>query len=167
MWEKLENTFDKSISTVAVLFFVAGSLFYTFQIIWRMIFSESFFWIDGLVSYLFTLAALFGAALAVRQHENIKIDILRKYAHVPIVRILVNGFGLLVTVLLVGVFYFHTVERYEGRGQSSFGVAEWVLNLPYLFLFLGAGVFYLGHFMRSIMALKNPKSDSPANYPIV
>lgn len=155
----IERALTQILIWMAVGFFIAGTFLYSFQIISRILFQDSFFWIDALISYLFTLAALMGASLAVRSRENIKIDILRHYAEKPKIRLFTDGFSSIVTILLLLIFSSHTEELYTSNSYSVFGISEWIFNIPYLLLFTGS-LFYYGQLLhkdfRSLSKKSNP-----------
>lgn len=155
----IERFLTQVLIWMAVGFFIAGTFLYSFQIISRILFQDSFFWIDTLISYLFTLAALMGASLAVRNRENIKIDILRRYSERPKIRLFTDSFSVIITVLLLLIFLSHTEELYTSNNYSVFGISEWFFNIPYLLLFTSS-LFYYGQLLHKDFLNLSKKSNS-------
>lgn len=144
---------------IAVTFFIGGALLYGFQILARLMWSGSFFWIDSMISYLLTLAALMGAALAVRNNENIKIDIFREFSKKKIIRLIINLLSIAVTIALILVFYYHSQVLKANKNISIFKVPEWILNIPYLILFTGSLIYYLKQFQNLFSQQKEKEKE--------
>lgn len=144
-WLKGFETFlSRSLSWTSAAFFAVAAVLYFTQLIMRY-FNQSFLWIDPLVQYLFVLAALMGAAYAVLFNENIKIELFRKLAEQTWVQRVISASGFIISLLLIYVFYKHLLFTLDpmNSGESAFAVPEWILALPYLYLFSASAVFYL------------------------
>ena len=134
-FERLEGFLDLTLKVVMTTAFSVGGLLYLFQVILRIFFRSSVLWIDPLIQYLFVMAALFGAAFAVKSNENIKIELFRKWAAHPWVRRVVNLTAFAVSALILFTFIQRFGIEFEKNEVSDFLVPRWILEIPYLFLF--------------------------------
>lgn len=145
---RLEGFLDQTLKVVMTTAFSVGALLYLFQVILRIFFRSSVLWIDPLIQYLFVMAALFGAAFAVKSNENIKIELFRKWAANPWVRRVVNVTAFAVSGLILFTFIQRFGIEFEKKEISDFLVPRWVLEIPYLFLFSMTLFYYAVNVFR-------------------
>jgi TRAP-type C4-dicarboxylate transport system permease small subunit len=150
---QLEKVFDFILVTMLTASFAVAGVLYLFQIVLRFS-HHAIFWIDPLVQYLFILASLLGAAYAVKFYENIKIELFRKIAEAKYVRKSVDLVAALLSVFLIYIFYERLLEEYHNPETSDFGVQKWVLEIPYLYLFLASSFYYV------LNVFRDPKTES-------
>ena len=150
---RLDRWFEMAIRWVMVILFLTGFIIYLSQLALRWL-GES--WIHGhvVIQYLLVMASLMGAGYAVRHNENIKIELFRNLAGRPLIRLMVNGISVMVTVLILYVFAaFSIAYPYDSRWK-------WLLNFPYFFLFTASLVFYL-RIIGEVLEEKRKKNQGP------
>ncbi len=137
----IEKLFDFVLIFLLVSSFSVAVVLYLLQVGLRFT-HHAIFWIDPLVQYLFVLASLLGASYAVKFYENIKIELFSKLSENKIVRFLINLVAALLSLVFIYIFTLRLLEEYHNPEKTDFGVSKWLLELPYLFLFLSSSFYY-------------------------
>ncbi|BBM88636.1 hypothetical protein COTS27_00318 [Spirochaetota bacterium] len=154
-----ETWVQKWVTLLSVLLFTCGVSLYTVQIILRIFFKSTLYWIDPMIGYLFTIAALWGAALACQHNENIKIELFKKWKQIKFAALVVEFFSLVITVFIIIVFYLHFNTVRDGA-ETTFS-AEALKDIPYMLIFISSLVFYIA---RIIRILQYPASQLDADF---
>ncbi|HBE04561.1 MAG: hypothetical protein A2096_17910 [Spirochaetes bacterium GWF1_41_5] len=132
------------------VFFSSASLLYLFQLVLRNFFHISLLWSEPLIQYLFLIAGLLGAAVASEKEENIKIDIFKKLSSHKSVRIIKHIFCLAVTAMITWVFSRQLEFDAADSASSAFRVKNWILDIPYIVIFLLSAVYYIRHIITDL-----------------
>jgi len=123
--------------------FSSAVLLYLVNLIMRGLFHHHLPWIDTLAPYLFVLSGLLGAAYAARTDSNIKIEVLKKTAGKKTVRIVRFAVSAAVSAVMLTVFIQHSIHEYARAITSAFHVPTWIIDIPYIFLFLMMVFYYI------------------------
>lgn len=141
---KIDLLLAKTIQFTTVVCFSLGFLLYFMNFILIKFFHNNLTFIDPLVQYLLVIAGLLGAAWATSSDENIKIEIFKKLSKKPILIIIKNVVALVISLVILKVFGEHFLyEIKTSQKHSGIGVPNFLLDIPYIFLFLVSCFYYL------------------------
>ena len=133
---RIESWVGFTIKWSAVVFFILGAIGYGYELFLRFFFEKSLYWLSSWVPYFFVIASLYGASYAVRSNENIKVEILKKLSTHAGIKKAVNLLALLVSLLILWVFY----QNFSFSLEKETWI--FVKDLPYIHLFLATIIFY-------------------------
>ena len=134
---KLETVLRTGLKWLMIVVFSSSAIMYFIQLISRLFFKSTFQGIDWWVQYGFVVSALMGASYAVKENENIKIELFHRFAKKKWVKKLNAIISVIITLIVLGVFYQYTVKMMGG------GVKNLLISLPYMYLFFVSFVSYL------------------------
>ncbi|MFC1504018.1 TRAP transporter small permease [Spirochaetota bacterium] len=140
--EKWTDAVTRYFKVLIAVFFSAASLLYISQLVLRSFFNVYFLWLEPLIQYLFLISGLFGAAIAVRTDENIKIEIFRKYGNTRTIRIIKYTFACAVTFFIARIFMKHLIFEKSNMSTAAFQVKNWILDIPYIVIFGMSALYY-------------------------
>lgn len=120
-----------------ILGFSMASSLYLLQLVLRLLAQSTISGIDWYIQYGFVVSALLGAAYGVKTNENIKIELFRILARHRLVQRLNNLIAVIITLLILWVFYSYTLQTMGGGYKNVF------ITIPYFYLFLVTLISYL------------------------
>lgn len=140
---KRDNIFDRLVLNIATFFFIMTVVMATVQVVVRVFelpIPGGAWWTVAVARYCLIIGTFFGAAVASRNREHIKMDILNGYLeqNFPRLGIAVDVFVQLVVIAFLGVtVYAASLAMVQNRG-------ELLLDLPipssYLYGAIAAGL---------------------------
>ncbi len=154
-----EKVVLRLVKFIAALFFSVSFFLYALQTFLRIFLKDAFLWIDPVSSYLFALSALYGAALAIRNNENIKIEIFKKVEEVRFLVLLKEGLAWLATLILGGIFILHLRQEFLGGDVAFLSLKKWMLDLPYIFFVVASLVFYTVRLCNGFLLKVNKEAN--------
>ena len=116
---ELEAHLRVGLKWAMVVGFSGAAIMYLVQLALRIFFRYSLPGLDGYIQYGFVVAALLGAGYAVKENENIKIELFRSLAKKPWVQKANATLAFLVTLLILWVFYDYTLATMGGSSKMS------------------------------------------------
>jgi len=146
MWDLFFSMLDKFVLRLVALLLAASILLIFSDAMLRVLFSYSIFWLQEVILYFVVWSTMLGAAVAVRNDEHIKVDLLIG-ALKPKLQMTLK-----LATSLVGLF-FSVVFTYSGinvvfeayrSGIGSITTLETPLWIPYLILPAAGIIFVLG-----------------------
>lgn len=140
---KRDNIFDRLVLNIATFFFIMTVVMATVQVVVRVFelpIAGGAWWTVAVARYCLIIGTFFGAAVASRNREHIKMDILNGYLeqNFPRLGIAVDVFVQLVVIAFLGVtVYAASLAMVQNRG-------ELLLDIPipssYLYGAIAAGL---------------------------
>lgn len=148
---------EKIVIISCVLSFSFATLLYVVSVCFRFFAQNSFPWIDQLTSYLFAIAPILGAGLAIRSDENLKIEVFKKLSKKWYILLITRLFSLVVSIFFLKFFYQAFIEVWFNNATAIVFLKRWMVDIPYIFFFIVSIFFYLETVLN---ALKNRKEDA-------
>ena len=161
--KKICNGIDVAVKYILVFLTIAICALSFYQCIGRYVFGKVPIWVEELARYLFVYASCFGAAIGIKEHIHIGIDILvnllpkvgRKICAV-IVQLILIGFDVFITYWGINLFQSIKNESQTLHIRMSYFYAA-IIVLGVL------GAFYS---IREIISLLKNEDEKEADLPI-
>ena len=134
---KLETALRVGLKWGMIVGFSGSALMYLVQLICRVFFQFSIYQIDWWIQYGFVISALMGAGYAVKENENIKIELFQRLSKKKWIKRINAAISAITTLLIIWVFYLYTIETMGGE------IKNLLISIPYIYLFSVSLVSYL------------------------
>lgn len=129
------NGLSKFIEFVLAILMIALTLLTFYQVIMRYIFNNASSWSEEAIRYLFVWASCVGAAVGIRYHTHIGIDVIVNRFPSPVRRV-VAIFGYL---LIIGFSLILITYGYQLVGKTGMQISP-ALRLPMKWVYMAAPV---------------------------
>lgn len=127
--QKLMQILNKIENTLLVMTLSSMIILAVSQIVFRNIMGEGVVWIDPLLRVLVLWIAMFGAIVATRTDNHIKIDIFTKYLPEKYL-LFIKRVVYLITIVLCLIIAWHSLRfvlsEYEYQGIAFANVPSWL-----------------------------------------
>jgi TRAP-type C4-dicarboxylate transport system permease small subunit len=152
-WYRIEDTI---LVTLLSLMILMAAL----QIFLRNLFDSGIVWGDSMIRILVLWVGLFGAMVASRKDEHIKIDLILRYIPEkikPVVHLITDLFTAIVCVIVV--FYGYRFVKFEFTDNlPAFSIVPaWVCESIIPISFAIIGIRYMFHFLHHFLQIMRPK----------
>lgn len=152
------NFINKLIYCLLAILMIAITFVTFYQVITRYVLNNASSWSEELVRYMFIWASLLGAAIGIREHIHIGIDVVVNQFPLPlrcVVRIIVK-------IAIIGMCLILVIFGIKMVGATAKQISP-ALHLPMKYVYLSApvgGIFMIFYLLEGIfLDIKKWKED--------